>query len=121
MTAFYDYRSPYTDPTGWYTSYGTTALQATDTSQVFLYRGSDGLAIVFVHDRTKAGTETGGGTVDADVSGLPAGSEWAVEDDDYPGRDDVFTLSGSSAHAEWSGTTAPTPTAARSASGARRV
>ena len=104
---FYDYRSPYTEPENsserWYSAYGDRIqeLMLADTSQVFLYRGSEGLSLVFLHDGV-SNTSDSGGTVAANVTGLPLGGEWVVQDDDYPGQDDdIFEANGSTARAVW--------------------
>lgn len=101
VSDFYDYRSQYTPVKGIYSSYGTRSLQLVDTSQLFVYRGSDGLSLVLLHDKLKAGTGTGGGVITADVSGLPIDGTWIVEDDTYPGNDDVFAHDGTTSHVEW--------------------
>jgi len=101
VESFYDYRSPDTDPSGWYYAYGPARdLIREDTSQVFLYRGSDGLSLVFLHDGVGSGT-TSGGTAEADLTGVPADGEWVVRDDDYEGQDDDEFDGGSSPHATW--------------------
>jgi hypothetical protein len=99
VEAFYDYRSPVTNPEGLYSSYGTTDIQESQVSQLFVYRGSEGLSLVFLHD--EFGDESGGFVATADVSGLPANGEWAVEDDSYNNRDDVFEHGNGSSHIEW--------------------
>jgi hypothetical protein len=99
VEAFYDYRSPITEPEGLYSSYGTTDIQQSQVSQLFVYRGSEGLSLVFLHD--KLGDETGGFVATGDISGLPSNGEWAVEDDSYNNRDDVFRHSNGSSHIEW--------------------
>ncbi|EMA45368.1 hypothetical protein [Halococcus saccharolyticus] len=96
---FYDYRSPITDQEGLYSSYGTTDIQESQVSQLFVYRGSEGLSLVFLHDQF--GDESGGFVATADVSGLPADGEWAVEDDSYNNRDDIFEHENGSSHIEW--------------------
>jgi hypothetical protein len=101
VETFYDYRSPDTDPSGWYETYGEAReLLREDTSQVFLYRGSEGLNLVFLHDGVGSNT-TSGGTLEAEISGLPAGGEWAVRDDEYEGQDDDTFDGGSEASASW--------------------
>lgn len=101
VEAFYDYRSPDTDPSGWYYAYGPAReLVREDTSQIFLYRGSDGLSLVFLHDGVGSGT-TSGGTVEAELTGVPDDGEWVVRDDDYRGQDDDEFDGGSSPHAIW--------------------
>lgn len=99
VEAFYDYRSPVMNQMGLYSSYGTTEIQQSQVSQVFVYRGSEGLSLVFLHD--KFGDETGGFVATADISGLPSKGEWVVEDDTYNTRNDVFRYSDGSAHIEW--------------------
>ncbi|MFC4357795.1 CARDB domain-containing protein [Halobium salinum] len=91
---YYDYR---VQPD--YSSYGTSDEQASATSNLYFYRGSDGVSLVMLHDRR--GDDVGGGTVTFDLAGLPAGADWAVEDDTYEGRDDVFEHDGSRSHIEW--------------------
>ena len=98
---FYSYRNPVSEPTGWYSAYGELAdLLREDTSQVLLYNGSNGLSLVFVNDGVST-VNGSGGTATIDVTGLPADGNWSVQDDDYPGQDDVFDVGGSSAHVEW--------------------
>jgi hypothetical protein len=97
---FYDYRTP---SEGLYSSHGTTQLQESQTSQLFLYDGADGLSLVTVHD--ELGDESEGGRVSFNVTGLPSGAEWAVQDDSYPGQEnDNFTSladGSTSTHADW--------------------
>lgn len=101
VTDFYDYRSPYTEPTGWYHAYGELErLLREDTSQILLYNGSEGLSLVFENDGV-TNTSGSGGTVTVDITGLPAEGNWSVRDDSYPGQDDVFDLGEGSAHIEW--------------------
>lgn len=95
---YYDYRSGETSPAGRFSSYGPTE-QATATSNLYFYRGSDGVSLIVLHDRR--GDEAGGGTVTFDVSGLPSRAEWVVEDDTYTNRDDVYDHRGSGSHVEW--------------------
>ena len=98
---FYSYRSPYTEPRGWYHAYGELqGLLRQDTSQVLLYNGSERLSLVFVHDGL-ANESGSGGTVAMDITGLPPGGNWTIQDDDYAGQDDVFDVGGSRAHIEW--------------------
>jgi hypothetical protein len=101
VEAFYDYRSPDTDPSGWYETYGEAReLLREDTSQIFLYRGSEGLSLVFLHDGVGSNT-TSGGTLETEITGLPAGGEWVVRDDEYDGQDDDTFDGGSEASASW--------------------
>ena len=95
VETFYDYRNSTGSE---YSSHGTQDIQASQVSQVFLYYGAEGTSLVFLHDELNDGVE--GGVVTFDISGLPAG-EWAIEDDNYPDRDDVFDHDGSTSHIEW--------------------
>jgi PGF-CTERM protein len=81
-----------------YSSLGTTEIQENQVSQLFVYRGSDGLSLVFLHD---AIDEPYGFAATADLSGLPSDGEWVVEDDNYTGSDDVFEYTETGAHLEW--------------------
>lgn len=99
VSSFYDYRNATTEPTGRYSSYGTTGLQVHQTSVLFLYNGSRGVSLVVVHDAL--GDEAEGGAVSFTVTGLPENATWAVEDDTYPARDDNFTHDGSRTVVEW--------------------
>ncbi|HET7323177.1 MAG TPA: cell surface glycoprotein related protein [Halococcus sp.] len=99
VESFYDYRSPISEPEGLYSSYGTTDIQLSQVSQIFVYRGSGGLSLVFLHD--KFGDEHGGFVATADISGMPADGEWVVEDDTYNHRDDTFKHASTSSHIEW--------------------
>lgn len=93
---FYNYQSP---PNGRWSSYGTTGIQGSQVSQLFIYYGEDGLSLVFLHDEN--GDGNGGFVATAEIEGLPSSGEWVIEDDSYSGRDDVFRHSGSSSHIEW--------------------
>lgn len=94
VSDYYDYE---TVPQ--YSSHGTADEQASATSTLYFYRGSDGVSLVMLHDQL--GDEVGGGTATFDVSGVPSTADWPVEDDTYEGRDDVFDHEGSSSHIEW--------------------
>ncbi len=100
VEAFYDYRSPATDPEGQYSSYGTDDIQMNQVSQLFVYDGIEGLSLVFLHDKL-SDTDGGGAVITADLSDLPENGEWVVEDDTYDNRDDVFRHSRQSSHIEW--------------------
>jgi hypothetical protein len=99
VEAFYDYRSPDMDQTGLYSSYGTTEIQKSQVSQIFIYHGSNGYSLVFLHD--KFGDGGGGFVATADITGLPPEGEWVVEDDTYTNRDDTFNHSNGTSHIEW--------------------
>jgi hypothetical protein len=98
---YYEYRSPFVDPLGWYRAYGPIQeLTRADTSQLIFYNGSDGLSLIFLNDG-RSNTSGSGGTASVDVSGLPADGNWSVQDDDYPDEDDVFEFNETGAHIEW--------------------
>ena len=94
---FYDYKI--LNDTANYSSLGTTDIQLDQTIQVFVYRGSEGLSLVFLNDKIG---EPGGYVATADISGLPEDGQWVVEDDNYTNRDDSFEYNNTSAHIEWS-------------------
>ncbi|WP_049899961.1 hypothetical protein [Halococcus agarilyticus] len=96
VEAFYDYEA--LDDRANYSSLGTIDMQIDQTSQLFVYRGSEGLSLVFLHD---AIDEPNGFVATADLSGLPADGEWPVEDDSYTNRDDVFEHDNDTSHIEW--------------------
>lgn len=91
VEAFYDYQLPEgkfagtagaSDDGGpYFRSLGTEALQRPDTSQLFLYRGPEGLSLVVLHG-SLAESDHGGGTATLTFSGLGDGS-WVVKDDYY--------------------------------------
>lgn len=105
---FYGYaipreNSPYRGADGnSYSSEGTTDLQRPDTSILFLYEGPDGnLSLVFVHGNY--GAEADGGSLSAEITGLPAEGRWAVKDDQYdgPSNFDRWSTDDSSADVDW--------------------
>ena len=63
-----------------YASTATTDLQRAGTSVAFLYRGPNGLSLVFVHGAMDA---RDAGSVTFRVSGLPSSGRWLVKDDLY--------------------------------------
>lgn len=91
---YYDYRID-----GRYASHGTTAVQESGVSQLYVFAGSDGMNLVILHDRLGDGRS--GGAVSFTVTGLPVDGEWIVEDDDYENRDDTFVHSGTSSALHW--------------------
>lgn len=100
VEAFYDYRTPNTEPSSYnYSSYGTTHLQKDDTSSLFLYEGPDGISLVLLHDQHDGNSS--GGAVTMQFDGLPEDGEWVVEDDSYDGRDDEFSHDGTSSRITW--------------------
>jgi len=104
VEAFYDYRDHNTHPNGtdrMYSSYGTTHLQESDTSLLFLHQGTDGLSLVMVHDELDG--ETAGGVVTFELVGTPHDAEWAVRNDAYDGdtNRDEFETGDAWADADW--------------------
>lgn len=57
-----------------------TRLQKPNASRLFLYQGSDGLSLVFLHGM--GGNERGGAATFR-ITGLPSGGKWTVQDDNY--------------------------------------
>lgn len=96
VESFYGYEV--LNDTANYSSLGTTNIQENQVSQLFVYRGSDGLSLVFLHDKIG---DPGGFVATADISGLPSDGQWAVEDDNYTDRDDTFEYTDTGAHIEW--------------------
>lgn len=104
VEAFYDYRDHDTHPEGvdrMYSSYGTTHLQESDTSLLFLHEGTDGVSLVVVHDELDGGTP--GGVVTFEYVGVPHDAEWVVRNDDYGGdtNRDEFEVGDGWARASW--------------------
>lgn len=85
---FYSYQSD-----GHPHSHMGTNIDKSDSSELFLWDGPNGLSLVAQHDRRY---DTGGGDVTFAFSGLPDDGEWAVRDDN-PGND-VYT---SNTEVEW--------------------
>jgi hypothetical protein len=111
VESFYDYRIP---PNGDFVSYGTFDLQRNEVSQLFVYNGSDGLSLVFLHDRLGERSSFGGGVITADITGLPTEGQWVIMDDKYAAIDlyitdsqlfevqeDVFENERGATHIEW--------------------
>lgn len=102
VESFYDYRNPETEPQSWtYSSHGTTDIQENQASKLFVYDGSEGTSLVFLHDRMGE-DEPNGSTVTMDITQLPDGS-WAVQDDGYQNesQDDEWDIGSSSASVDW--------------------
>lgn len=72
-----------------YSSEGTRALQESETSLLFLYRGPGGVSLVLVHDALDDGTP--GGKVSFEISGVPTDATWVVKDDLYDASTNVDT------------------------------
>ncbi|WP_248517567.1 PKD domain-containing protein [Salinarchaeum laminariae] len=102
VETFYDYRWNGTGQD--FSSYGTKPYQEDDTSTLLLYEGSSGTSLVFVHEKHYENPEEGtnGSFATFGVSGLPAGEEgWVVEDDDYDEQVDVFNHTGTESELQW--------------------
>lgn len=69
-------------------------LEAVQTSRLFLYRGPNGLSLVFVH----GGDDDPGGAATFEIGGVPGGASWLVQDD---GATDQFAVGGGTASADW--------------------
>ncbi|MFC4549994.1 MULTISPECIES: hypothetical protein [Halorussus] len=92
----------------YYASVGTEAFQRPNTSIAMLYRGPEGLSLVFVHGAV--GEKQTGGAVSFEFSGLSADGEWAVKDDLYLNPDtgrpastnyDRWSTDGTSQRIDW--------------------
>ena len=70
-------------------------LEENGVSQLFLYRGPEGLSLVVIH-----GDETGGAATFT-ISGLPEDGEWTVQDDSYDGATDEFDVDQDPAVIDW--------------------
>jgi PKD repeat protein len=81
-----------------FSSGGTTHLQDNQVSNLFVYHGSGGYSLVFLHDAYEGPY---GGTVSMTITDLPATGSWVVEDDDYPGRDDEYRHAGTRSDIDW--------------------
>lgn len=105
---FYDYRNET------FSSHGTVAYQQDNVSHLIVYEGSHGTSLVMVHDRLHEDDAEGtnGSSATFTLSGLPAGSDWAIRDDNYGGSDDTWDLSGSTRTVQWRWTRARTDGAA---------
>ncbi|WP_459193719.1 PKD domain-containing protein [Halosimplex sp. J119] len=82
-----------------WSSEGTRHLQEDQVSNLFVYYGAEGYSLVFLHD--EYGTGSYASTISMTVSGLPESGEWAVEDDQYSGRDDNFDHYGTRSEIDW--------------------
>jgi hypothetical protein len=96
ISAHYDYRSGIGTE---YASYGTTDRQASQVSQLYVFRGSQGDSLLFLHDRLQ--DDAGGGSVSMSVEGLPVARNWTVEDDDYQGQNDRFQHGPTGSDIDW--------------------
>lgn len=94
---FYDYRAGTGTKYGSYGA-GSQAIQENQVSHLFLYRGSQGLSLVMLHDDLN---QSEGGAITFDIAGLPSEREWVIEDDDYPNRDDNFDHGATSSTIDW--------------------
>ncbi|WP_136717247.1 PKD domain-containing protein [Halorientalis salina] len=87
-----------------FSSAGTTALQDNQVSNLFVYHGSEGYSLVFLHDEY-ADDAAHGSTLTMEFSGLPADGEWAVRDDYYTidnqTQDDDYTIEETYTKIDW--------------------
>ncbi len=105
VTDAYDYRNPFPEVTGnpedsSYSAFGFREYQRGGASTLFLYRGPGGDSLVFLHGELDAPSENGS-TAQFTIENLPAGGEWAVQDDEYPDRDDVWDVTPTSTTVDW--------------------
>lgn len=102
VSEFYDYRYPELNddgsinqssfPENDYSSYGTQDQQRSQYSRLFVYEGTQGTSLVVVNDQLNDGNATPSNvTFEMSQNSL----QWAVKDDEYPGRfgtpDDNFS------------------------------
>ncbi|MBX0323146.1 PKD domain-containing protein [Halomicroarcula sp. F13] len=95
VVTYYDYQND-TD----FSSHGTDERQVSQVSQFYVYRGSQGDSLVFLHDKRNDGGDTAG-AVSMDITNIPTEAEWAVEDDNYPNQDDRFVHNDTSSQMDW--------------------
>jgi hypothetical protein len=93
VEAFYGYNPDPTADNSQQTNF-PVPLEAVQTSRLFLYRGPNGLSLVFVH----GGEDDPGGAASFALSGAPGGASWLVQDD---GATDQFAVGGGTATADW--------------------
>ncbi|HKJ59329.1 MAG TPA: hypothetical protein VKA37_08875, partial [Halobacteriales archaeon] len=91
-----------------FSSMGTIDLQDPFLSQFYVYDGSDGTSLLFLHSKVTNTTGATGGAVTFDVTGLPTDGEWTVEDDNYSAlgydpenQSDSFVHEGSHSRLKW--------------------
>lgn len=97
----YDYRNPYSNRTANdYSAHGFRQYQRDRTSTLFVYRGPGGDSLVALHGELDSGGG-GGSTAAFEFQNLPAAGSWAVQDDDYPGRDDVWDVGTTETTVDW--------------------
>jgi len=86
ITDFYAYNSiPASSNTG---------LEQSDVSIMFLYKGSDGISLVTIHDQP---FDASGGAATLTYGGIPAGTAWTVEDD----SEDPYAIVGGNSTVSW--------------------
>lgn len=81
-------------------------LASSDTSQLFLYEGPEGLSLVVLHDAPEHGDAESGGAATLTFRGLPESGEWAVRDDPASASAEVWddrTRDAWSVHWAWKG------------------
>lgn len=105
VESYYDYRNPYPNITGNpaasdYSSHGVDGHQAPQTTSMVLYNGPDGDSLVVVHGELD-NDASGGSTTTFTFENLPATGSWAVQDDEYPGQDDVWDVTATSTTVTW--------------------
>lgn len=101
----YDYRNPYPNRTGNppasdYSAHGFRQYQRDRTATTFVYRGQGGDSLVMLLGELDNGGG-GGSTATFEFQNLPSGGSWAVQDDDYPDRDDDWTVGTTRTSVNW--------------------
>lgn len=92
---FYGYKSGASESNS---QQSNTGLEKAGVSQLFLYRGPNGLSLVLLHG---GGDGERGGAASFEVTGLPPSGEWVVLDDSYEGRRDEYHISERRAVLHW--------------------
>jgi len=101
----YDYRNPYTNRTGNpeaddYSAHGFTEYQQASVTTMFVYREPTADSLVVIHGERGA-SDSVGSTVTFAFENLPRRGEWAVQDDDYPNRDDDWAVETTETTVDW--------------------
>ncbi|GGN88191.1 PKD domain-containing protein [Haloarcula pellucida] len=96
VSSYYDYHGG--DGTD-YSSHGTDDRQVSNVSQLYVYRGSNGDSLLFLHDARNDGV--GNGSVSMSITNVPEEASWPVEDDTYQNRDDNFEHGETSSQIDW--------------------
>ncbi|WP_256300999.1 CARDB domain-containing protein [Haloarchaeobius salinus] len=101
----YDYRTPFPNQTGNpsasdYSAHGFRQYQASRTTTMLFYSGPQGDSLVTLNGELDNADE-GGSTATFEFQNLPQSGSWAVQDDDYPDRDDDWTVGTTETTVDW--------------------